>query len=209
MTLPDAPHTQPVSPEERYHDPLSMTFHWLTVLLLLAAFGAIWALDRASDGDIAALLLTVHRSAGLVIWAMTLCRLTWKGTQGRSPAMPASMPVAQQWAARANELALYILLIAQPATGLLQTIALGEPFTLLGLPVPTIMPHDRTATHLFHDIHEKSATVLLSLIGLHAFAAIFHGFVLRDAVLRSMLPLDLLTKAIGSRTPHPGGNDAS
>jgi cytochrome b561 len=189
MTLLEAQHTRPLTPYEQYHDGLSMAFHWLTVLLLMATFGAIWAMDRASDGDTADLLLTVHRSAGVLIWVVTLARLVWKKTHARSPAMPVRMPIAQRWAARGNEYALYLLLLAQPVTGFLQSIARGDPFSVLGLPVPTVMPLDGPKAHFFHEFHEKSATVLLLLVGLHACAAIFHGLVLRDSVLRSMLPI--------------------
>jgi cytochrome b561 len=50
------------------------------------------------------------------------------------------------------------------------------------------MARDKDLAHLFHDLHEMSATVLLALIALHTTAALFHGFVLRDGVLRAMLP---------------------
>jgi hypothetical protein len=40
----------------------------------------------------------------------------------------------------------------------------------------------------FRGLHETSATILLALIGFHAWAALFHGVVLRDGVLRSTPP---------------------
>ena len=50
------------------------------------------------------------------------------------------------------------------------------------------MAGDKPLTALFHQIHALSAWVLLGLIGLHILAALFHRFVLKDEVLRSMLP---------------------
>jgi cytochrome b561 len=50
------------------------------------------------------------------------------------------------------------------------------------------MARSKEMTQLFHDIHETTATALLVLVGLHVCAALFHGIVLRDGVLRSMLP---------------------
>jgi cytochrome b561 len=94
----------------------------------------------------------------------------------------------QRRIARANEAVLYLVLIAQPVTGILQTVARGKAFDLAGATVPRLMARDKALMHLFHDIHETTATVLLVLIGLHVGAALFHGIVLRDGVLSTMLP---------------------
>lgn len=179
---------QAIVASPRRHDAVSMALHWLTLLLLVALFGTIWAREQASDGDTAALLLTLHRSAGALIWVLTLGRLLWKATAARGPALPRRMPRAQRWPARANEYALYLLLVTQPVTGFIQSISRGKDFPLFGASVPAVMARDKGMTHLFHDIHETSATVLLVLVGLHACAALFHGIVLRDGVLSSMLP---------------------
>lgn len=170
------------------YDGLSMALHWLTLGLLIVLFGAIWARERASDGDATLALLTIHRSAGALVWAVTLARLAWKVRGGRTPALPSSTPRMQRWAARANEYALYLLLAVQPVTGFVQSVARGKPFPLLGLSVPAVMARDKDLSHLFHAVHEASATVLLILVGLHACAALFHGLVLRDGVLGTMLP---------------------
>lgn len=188
MDQADTQYSEVVVSGPRRHDAVAMTLHWLSLVLLVVLFGAIWAREQASDGDRVALLLTVHRSAGALIWVMTLVRLVWKATAARAPALPWRMPRAQRWAARASEYALYFLLVAQPVTGFVQSIARGKDFPLLGYAVPSLMARDKVLTHLFHDIHETSATVLLVLVGLHACAAIFHGLVLRDGVLGSMLP---------------------
>jgi cytochrome b561 len=171
------------------YDRVSMTFHWLTLLLLIVMFATMWAREGASDGDTAATLLTVHRSTGLVLWLLTLARLLWKATAGHAPALPSDLPVAQRWAARATQYALYALLLLQPITGFLQSIARGKSFPLIGLTMPTVMERNKDYTHLFHDIHETSATILLVLIGVHALAALFHGIVRRDGVLRAMVPI--------------------
>jgi cytochrome b561 len=176
----------------RRHDHVSMSLHWLTLALLIVLFGSIWARDQASDGDIAALLLTLHRSAGVLLWLVTVARLAWKASAAVAPPLPATLPRPQRWMARANEYALYLLLVAQPITGFVQSIARGKPFPLLGFDLPVLMARDKTLTHLFHDLHETSATVLLVLIALHACAAIVHGVFLRDGVLGSMLPARLI-----------------
>jgi cytochrome b561 len=48
---------------------------------------------------------------------------------------------------------------------------------------------------MFVEAHEFGAKALIALIGLHAAAALFHQFVLRDDVLQRMLPGTSPTRA--------------
>jgi len=162
--------------------------HWSTLLLLVVAFAAAWTFGRATDPAAAEASLLVHRSTGVLLWGLTVIRLGWKHSFGRVVPLPQTVTHLQRAAARANEYGLYILLVLQPITGLLQSVLRGKPFPLLGFTVPEILARDRGLTKVFHNIHEISAWVLLALIALHASAALFHHFVLRDGVLRSMLP---------------------
>jgi cytochrome b561 len=50
------------------------------------------------------------------------------------------------------------------------------------------MTIDKPLFHLPGSLHEILAWALIGLIGLHAMAALMHGFVLRDGVLDRMLP---------------------
>lgn len=172
----------------RRYDGVSMTLHWLTLLFLIALFGTVWAREHASDSNAAAQLLALHRSAGAFLWAITLVRLAWKAIASRASQFPSAMPWALRWAARGNEYALYLLLVAQPVTGFVQSIARGKPFTLLGLSIPAVAGRDKAVAHLFHNVHETTATLLLLLVGLHVGAALLHGIALRDGVLGTMLP---------------------
>lgn len=172
----------------RRHDAMSMILHWLTLLLLLVLFGTNWARGQVSDGNMAALLLNLHRSAGGLVWAVTLVRLAWRARELRGRRRSLTGSGLRFWAARTNACALYVLLIVQPLSGFMQSVARGRGFPMLGFPIPSIMGRDRDLTHLAHKIHELGASILLALVGLHVAAALFHGLVLRDEVLSSMLP---------------------
>ena len=168
-------------------DALTMAMHWGSLLLLAAIFAAGWALSYVADAAAEA-TLDVHRSAGFLLWLLTFARLGWKGTCGRSAALPHSVGLLQAAIARATQHALYLLLLLQPITGLLQTVLRGQAFPLLGVSVPMLMARNRGLTKIFHGAHEVGGWALLVLIGAHTGAALFHHFVLRDGVLRAMLP---------------------
>jgi superoxide oxidase len=132
--------------------------------------------------------LTVHRSLGVVTWAVAIVRLAWRFSYAYLPPFPLNMSKVQQRLAKASEYGLYAMLLFQPLTGLAQSVARGRHFMLFAWQVPSVMAGDKPLTALFHQIHALSAWVLLGLIGLHILAALFHRFVLRDEVLQSMLP---------------------
>jgi superoxide oxidase len=82
-----------------------------------------------------------------------------------------------------------VLLLAQPMLGVLYINARGRriDFYLLGELPSIIGPHKILAEQVIA-VHDVMAYVLLSIIGLHAAAALFHHFVRRDNVLSAMLP---------------------
>jgi cytochrome b561 len=170
-------------------DQISIALHWLTLLLVTGQLTTAWLLSQSGDdGATVANLLTLHRSMGLVTWAVVAGRLVWRLRFAHQPPFPASMSKPQQRAATLNEYGLYLLLLLQPLTGLGDTVFRGRPFTLVIWRVPPLLHADKPVFHALHAVHELGAVALLGLIGLHAAAALLHGVVLRDGVLRRMLP---------------------
>jgi len=169
------------------YDAISIALHWATLLLLIAMYWTAHAHEAAADGAVAARMLLLHRSTGLLVWFVTVARLGWKGMFGVAPALPTAMKPAQRFVARSMQTMLYALLLLMPVTGLLQSVLRGKAFPLILGEFPAVVARDKVAVTLFHGIHETSATTLLVLIGLHALAGICHGLLRRDGVLGSML----------------------
>lgn len=175
------------APADRY-DRVPMAVHWLTLLLIAAVYGAVWASHAVGNREQSALLVQLHRSMGLTILALTLFRLAWRWV-ARIPPLPAELPLFQKLAARVTEYALYVLSLFQPALGLLNTNARGRrvDFYFLGELPPVVGP-DKVLAKQAMAAHELVAYLLVALVALHAAAALFHHFVRRDNVLKAMLP---------------------
>jgi cytochrome b561 len=175
------------APADSY-DRIMKVVHWLTLLLIAAAFVVVWASHAAGNREQSALLVQLHRSVGVTIFALTLFRLAWRW-KARIPPLPAELPAFQKLAARATEYALYIVLMLQPALGLLNTNARGRrvDFYFLGELPPVVSP-DKGLAKQAMAAHEFVAYLLVALIALHASAALFHHIVRRDNVLKAMLP---------------------
>ena len=170
-------------------DQISIALHWITVLLILVQFTSAWLHEAVDEnGSLAAAILATHRASGLLTWIVVSVRLVWRHGFAHLPPFPQNMPKLQQSITTANEYSLYVLLVAQPITGLGRVLFHGEPFALLIWQFPALLAPNPEIRNFFVEAHEFGANALLVLIGLHAGAALFHRLVLRDGVLQRMLP---------------------
>ena len=181
-----------VAAESVRFDQTSIALHWLTVLLIIAQFASGWLREVIDhETSFAVVLLTMHRTTGMLTWIVVVARLVWRRCFADLPPFPQSMPKLQQWIAKANEYGLYALLVVQPITGLGNVLFHGQPFTMLIWEVPALLEPNPAIRSLFVEAHEFGVKALVVLIGLHLGAALFHGLVLRDGVLQRMLPSTL------------------
>jgi superoxide oxidase len=176
-------------PARSRHQPLTIALHWITALLVLAQITLAIVHDQASDAEMRHAVLTAHRSLGVAIWYLVICRLAWRLLGMRLVAFPASMPRWQQWGARLSEWALYGLLLAQPLTGLAAEVLRGRPFNLFGIQVSPLTAPDKVWAAAAEGLHTLGAYSLVALVLVHAGAAILHRVIADDGVLDSMLPL--------------------
>ena len=177
------------APQPTFDGP-TIALHWASALLVLLMFASAWlhVLAAARASDFAPALLQLHRSTGLTVWGFTALRLAWRLTNASLPPFPAQMTTLHRAMVKLNEYGLYALLLAQPATGLLTTLAGGRPFGLFWWRISPLMPRDDMLRTAFHLAHELGAWTLAALIAGHAAAALFHHVVLRDDVLARMAP---------------------
>lgn len=167
-------------------DQVTIALHWITAGLVGAQLATAWLVRQGGPG--AATSFAAHRSLGVVIWMVVAVRLIWRSRYAYLPPFPPTMPPWQQQTAKLSELGLYALLLLQPLTGLASVLFRGRSFTLLALRVPAVLPPQKAMVHILQSAHEAGAAGLLGLIAVHAGAALFHEFRLRDGVLRRMLP---------------------
>jgi cytochrome b561 len=170
------------------YGPVAIAFHWLTVLLVIAAYvlglGGSEARVYAPANDFNR---AVHEVLGLSVFGLTLARLAWK-LAAPSPPRP---PIAP-WMNRISKIVqalLYVLLVATPLSAIAGAWLEGHPLTL-GIfgNVPPPIPKAVELGHRVAELHTILGDAIVWLAGLHAAAALFHHFILRDDVLLSMLP---------------------
>jgi cytochrome b561 len=173
---------------ERY-GALSIGMHWLMLLLLVAVYAAINLHDVAPKGSaLRADLKTWHYMLGLCVFVLVAVRLLIRAFSGAVPRIAPDLPRWQEALAKAMHAALYVFMVAMPLLGWLAVSAKGDPVPFFGLELPTLLGPSKALAHDLKEIHETIGTVGYDLIGVHAAAALFHHYVLRDTTLVRMLP---------------------
>ncbi|MBV8456124.1 MAG: cytochrome b [Acetobacteraceae bacterium] len=178
---------RPRSAGRKYrYDLLEITLHWATAVLVVALYSLaqIWSFfPEATQTE----LKSVHASLGLLLAVVLVCRIGWRAGPGRG-VLPATTGL-MELVSKLVHYMLYVLLVAVVGFGLcMRWAAHGEIsfFDLLAVPSP--FPVTDSLAHSLLPMHGWAASALIILAGLHACAALFHHFVLRDRVLRRMMP---------------------
>lgn len=169
-----------------HYDPVTLTLHWLTVALVatLMSLALIWEeLPRPERAP----LIMVHMSLGLILAAVVIARLVWRLVPGHR--MPPVVSGLTQLASKTVHYLLYALLAAQVVLGFLFRWSEGEALSFFGLLIPApFQPWSRAAHHQVGELHENVGWAIIIVAGLHAAAALYHHFVVRDRVLVRMIP---------------------
>lgn len=157
---------------ERYSG-LQIALHWLIFLLFAVNYvvsddmgKALRKLKELDGGaEAAGVTVQLHVWVGIAVLALTVIRLGLRFARG-VPGLPAGHPLMNRLA-HWGHLALYLLLILLPVSGIMAWFGGVEEAG---------------------EAHEVLVNVTLILIIVHATAALFHQYVLKDNLLARMRP---------------------
>jgi len=184
---------------------VAISFHWLTVALVILA----WTLGTFGDdlprGPARAAGLFVHISAGVAIVLLLFARAAWR--IGDPPSVERTLlGVWGDRASRVAHYALYVFLAAVGVAGIVLQFARGDALPVFGLfEITSPWSADRAFARSAKEVHEFLANALVILAALHATAALFHHWIFRDHTLARMLPWAAQsTRSLraSTRSPH-------
>jgi len=156
--------------------------HWLTLLLFIAAFYLGHTLDEMKEATDKMRLYPIHFIVGDLIFLLTLIRAYFLRKDGKLPPIEGGSDVANKVATGIHHL-LYLLLIAIPVSGMIMINTTGL--------LDALRLHDAgklpdLEKFVIHDVHGTLVGILVVTIALHAAAAIYHQFILKDNLIRRM-----------------------
>lgn len=173
------------NPVDRY-GPLSIGMHWLMLALLVAVYACIELRGLYPKGsDPREAMKAWHFMLGLCVFALVFVRMAIRLA---TPAPPPPAIAWQRHLATLMHLLLYAFLVLMPLLGWLALSADGKPVPFFGLQLPALVEPDKAFAHSVEEIHGTVGTIGYYLVGLHAAAALYHHYLLRDGTLLRMLP---------------------
>jgi cytochrome b561 len=168
---------------------LSISLHWLMLLLIAAAYVTIELKPVFPRGSPAReVTVLAHYFLGLSIFALVWLRLGVR-MLGVRPAISPALPAGQAAWAKTMHWLLYALMLVLPLSGWLLISAKGIAVPIFDMELPALIGKSKEVAKGFREIHNAVATTGYVLIGLHAAAGIFHHYARRDNSLKLMLPL--------------------
>ncbi|WP_086644012.1 cytochrome b [Acetobacter sp. DsW_063] len=175
---------------------VAIVLHWMIALGILTLIAMGLVMDHLHLDTMRVFqLYQLHKSIGITVMLLIVLRIGWRFGH-RAPALPASMPPLEKKAAHLGHALLYGLQVLLPLSGwaMVSVSVLGIPTVLFGtipwpdLPVLSTLSDKAPVEDALKIVHHWASWGLLALIVVHVTAALRHHFVLRDNVLRQMLP---------------------
>ena len=172
---------------EKYH-PVSITLHWLMLLLIVAVYACIELRELYPKGsDPREALKQWHFMLGLLVGILVVLRLYWRLTT-HSPAIQPPPSAGQSKVVGLMHALLYLLMLGLPLAGWLILSAAGKPVPFFSFSLPPLVSENRELAGLIKEWHESIGKAGYALIGLHALSALWHHYVKKDNTLKRMLP---------------------
>ena len=175
---------------------VAIALHWLIALAILVMVAVGLTMVHVKIAPMTQFrLYQLHKSVGITILGLAAVRLLWRLTH-RPPPLPADMPRLEKQAAEGTHRLLYGLMLGMPLVGwaLVSASPLNIPTYLYGvipwphLPMLSTLHNKAPVEAALKQVHAYGAYVLIALVLLHAAAALRHHVLIRDDVLRRMIP---------------------
>jgi cytochrome b561 len=161
--------------------------HWLmAALIIVMLFIGVGMVSTVSE--MRTWLIELHKPLGLLIFCLAAVRLCLRLTRP-VPALPKDLPAWQRAGAYLSHVVLYMLMFALPPVGWAMLSAGGYPVKLFGaLLLPPLVAVEPVLYAALRQAHTLLALLLFAAILAHFGAALFHAWIRRDTVFRSMQP---------------------
>jgi cytochrome b561 len=180
---------EPAGTTRDRYDLGTIAFHWVVGIGIILLAGTELIRHELPKGSFfRESLKAIHQPAGTALLALILLRVAYRLTVARTISFAEAGRAG--FMARMVHRLLYAMMLAVPLLGLAYVLGSGRSvdFGWFRLAPPAGLSLGGVAKAA-KELHEALGTGILLLAGLHAAAALFHHYVLRDDVLERMRPV--------------------
>lgn len=163
------------------YDRVQIILHWLVAAIIFFMIGlGLYMIELPKESElppgeesVRAFYFLLHKSMGITVAMLIILRVVWRVTH-KAPALPSSISKWQQKAAGAVHVLLYLVMIAMPISGFMQSMFSKYDTKFWGVALPRIAEADDVMRESFSQVHECLAFLFIGLIVIHLAAAIKH-----------------------------------
>ena len=175
-----------MSTQRRQFTAFSRLLHWTmaAMVLTMLCIGVAMVVSLAGYHR----LVSIHRPLGIAILILVVVRFANR-LLNPPPAFPATMARSERLAATASEWTMYGLMFVLPLVGWGMLSAGRYPIVIYGsLHLPEILPHNVMLYSVLRRAHTVLAYLFFLTFLAHFGAILFHTLIVRDGMLKRMLP---------------------
>lgn len=163
------------------YDRVQIILHWVIGLIILGMIAlGLFMIELPKQSElppgeesVRAFYFLLHKSMGITVAMLIVLRVFWRLTH-KAPALPDSIPKLQQKAAGAVHGFFYIVMVAMPVTGFMQSTYSKYSTKFWGIKLPRLAEADQEMREFYSQIHECLAFILIALIVIHLAAVVKH-----------------------------------
>lgn len=169
---------------------ISQLFHWVLAGLFVIQYYLIYRRSYfPKDAPEKIQYMLLHKSLGVTILVLGLLFIVWRlWGNNTKPPLPETLSTQLKFVARSVHLLLYGFFLAMPITGYVMSVASNHQVAWFGVPLPSLLAPNTTLDGFFYQSHVYLSYCIIGIVALHTLAALQHHFILKDNVLRRMLP---------------------
>ena len=172
----------------RSYPSISITMHWLTLILMIAIYGSIELHEVIPrENPLRGAMEDWHIYLGFTVLVLALIRLAIN-LRIQAPPISPPIPPWQMLVTKGMKIYLYVIMIVTPVFGWMYLSANEESIVWFIISIPAIAPVSETLAEFAEEAHEILGLSGYLFITLHAAAALYHHYLIKDDTLRRMLP---------------------
>lgn len=170
---------------------VSQVFHWGTFFLFVSLYVVAEIAEDTPKGPGKWALYDLHKSIGITVLFVVFLRLSWR----LANPLPEATGAVSRWiekAASVSHFLLYAVMFLMPLSGYVMSVSGGHEVSWFGLfNLPNLLSKNEGIHEFAEEFHGATAKVILVLVSIHLLAALWHHFIVKDNILRRMLPVRL------------------
>ena len=168
--------------------PISVALHWITLFLMIAIYASIELHEALPRGNsLRGPMEDWHIYLGLCLLPIAVYRAIVI-LKSQIPVISPAPPDWQLLVTKFMKIYLYVLMIGAPIVGWVLVSAEGHVVTLFGVSLPPLAPTSEGLAELAAEAHEVLGLSGYAFIAIHALAALYHHYFVKDNTLKRMLP---------------------